>query len=287
MKRTTLTLAVAASMALFTACGGEAPHDHDDDHDHDNDDTTSVEVPEEPASPAAYSAEGIDANGMTLMVYEAEIAAEYPDAHLHMAAPQAGTVGMNSFEFEVTDYELATQTGGVEERNCANSGKGQHIHFILNNQPYKAKYEAAFEEELGEGENVLLAFLSRSYHESIKNGNAHVVTSLYAGEGGSSFDPNGEHLFYSRPKGTYKLAESNRFLLDFFLINVDLEASGYKVRATVDGAVFELPSWKPYFIEGLQAGEHTVRIELIDGSGNAVAGPFNDSGDRAFTVTEG
>ena len=59
------------------------------------------------------------------------------------------------------------------------------------------------------------------------------------------------------------------------------------VRATIDGAVFTLPNWTPYFIEGLQAGEHTCRIELIDAAGQPVIGPFNDSGDRTFTVTEG
>lgn len=286
MKRTRLTLAVAASMALFTACGGEEPQTPETPVDAP--DTATVETPVEPAAPVAYRDEQPSSTGAPITVYEAEIAAEFPDAELQMVAPQMGTVGLVNFEFEVANYELTAQTEGVDERNCANSGKGQHIHYILNNQPYKAKYEAMFEEELPEGDNVLLAFLSRSYHESIKNGKAHVVQSLYAGEGGgSSFDPNGEHLFYSRPKGNYNLSESKRFLLDFFLVNVDLEASGYKVRATIDGAVFELPSWKPYFIEGLEAGEHTVRIELIDGTGNAVAGPFNDSGERTFSITEG
>lgn len=285
MKTTTLTFAALASMVLMTACGGgEAPANETPETP---DTTAAVETPVEPAAPETYSAEAQDANGNTLKVYQADIAADYPDAQLMMKAPEAPAVGANGFEFEVSNYDLAIQTNGAEERNCANSGKGQHIHFILNNQPYKAKYEAMFEEELPEGENVLLAFLSRSYHESIKNGNAHVLKVLNTNGAESTFDENGQHLFYSRPKGTYKLAESNRFLLDFFLINVDLEANGYKVRATIDGAVFELPAWKPYFIEGLAAGEHTARIELIDAQGNLVPGPYNDSGDRTFTVTEG
>lgn len=290
MKRTTFTLAIAASVALFTACGGEEPHNHD--HDTPTEDTTATTETDTdvdtPAATGPFSAEAQDANGNTIKVYQAEIAADYPDAELVLASPNgAGAAGMNQFEFEVSNYELAIQTEGVEERHCANSGKGQHIHYILNNQPYKAKYEAMFEEELAEGDNILLAFLSRSYHESVKNGKAHVLTNLRVGEGGSDFDENGEHMFYSRPKGSYSLAESNRFLLDFFLVNVNLEEKGYKVRATIDGAVFELPTWKPYFIEGLAAGEHTCQIELIDGTGAVVAGPFNDSGPRTFTVTEG
>ena len=289
MKRTTFTLAIAASMALFTACGGDDSHDHDHDHDAPADTATTTETPDAPVEVTGpYSAEAQDTNGNMLKVYEADIAADYPDAELMLATPHGvGAAGVNQFEFEVSNYELAIQTEGVEERHCANSGKGQHIHYILNNQPYKAKYEAMFEEELAEGDNVLLAFLSRSYHESVKNGKAHVLVNLKVGEGGSDFDENGEHMFYSRPKGSYSLAESNRFLLDFFLVNVNLEEKGYKVRATIDGAVFELSTWKPYFIEGLAAGEHTCHIQLIDGGGNVVAGPFNDSGARTFTVTEG
>jgi hypothetical protein len=43
----------------------------------------------------------------------------------------------------------------------------------------------------------------------------------------------------------------------------------------------------PYFIEGLQLGEHTVRLELVDPQGQLVPGPFNDSGERSFKFLEG
>jgi hypothetical protein len=209
------------------------------------------------------------------------------DAKLSLTSPTADQVtaaGPQNFSFTVENYELATQTEGADHRHCANSAKGQHIHFIVNNGPYAAHYEPEFEGELMEGNNVVLAFLSRSYHESIKTQTAHVLTNYVVGDVDDEFDPTAEHLFYSRPKGTYTGKDTEKILLDFYLINTKLAANGNKVRATIDGKVFVLPKWAPYFVEGLGMGEHTFRIELIDANGNPVSGPFNDSGDRTITL---
>ena len=76
-----------------------------------------------------------------------------------------------NFSFEVENYELGAQT--LNNSKLANSAKGQHIHFILNNAPYSAHYSGNFSKKLEEDNNVILAFLSRSYHESVKNSNAY------------------------------------------------------------------------------------------------------------------
>ena len=44
--------------------------------------------------------------------------------------------------------------------------------------------------------NVILAFLSRSHHESVKNQNAYILTQI----SDEPIDLNNEFLFYSRPK---------------------------------------------------------------------------------------
>ena len=59
------------------------------------------------------------------------------------------------------------------------------------------------------------------------------------------------------------------------------------MRATIDGQPFLLYRWAPYFIEGLELGPHTVRLELLDKDGNLVPGAFNDSGERTFNLLEG
>lgn len=224
-----------------------------------------------------------------ILVYEADIATEHPNSRLSLLSSLEGA-GTDSieFEFSVEDYELGIQTVGASERNCANSDGGQHIHYIVNNAPYKAKYTSSFKEVLAPGSNTILAFISRSYHESIKSKDAYVLTQVNIGDEGESVDlENGEHLFYSRPKGNYTMKQGNRILLDFYLVNSELAEDGNRVKATINGKEFLLPKWVPYFIEGLPLGENTVQLELIDKDGNLVDGPFNNSGERTFTITEG
>ena len=88
----------------------------------------------------------------------------------------------NEFNFEVDNYELGIQTENEFKFKLANSAKGQHIHFIENNDPYSAHYTNRFEKKLEDGNNVILAFLSRSHHESVKNPNAYVFTQIGEGE---------------------------------------------------------------------------------------------------------
>ena len=45
--------------------------------------------------------------------------------------------------------------------------KRQHIHLILNNDPYFAKYSANFEHKLDTNNNIILNF-GHDYHESSK-----------------------------------------------------------------------------------------------------------------------
>ena len=204
---------------------------------------------------------------------------KFEDASLALSEVNpAGEEGYG-FDFEVKNYELGTQTEDAEGKGLANSAKGQHIHFIVDNGPYSAHYEAGFEKALPEGHHVILAFLSRSYHESVKNTNAYVATQVTVGKAeAEEVDLTQPHLFYSRPKGTYTgAANIERVMLDFYLLNVDLSKGGYTVSATInDTAQFELDSWQPYAMEGLSVGTNTINLKLKDSEGNLVDSPFND-----------
>jgi hypothetical protein len=224
-------------------------------------------------------------NGLKLFALEEESA--FPDAELELVTElQSMKVGKNTLQFEVDEFELAEPTEGLRSQMLANSKKGQHVHFILNNGPYQAHYEEEFEVELSEGHNVILAFLSRSYHESVKEQTAFVFEDVVIGEGFEAFDKTEPCLIYSRPKGSYKLSESNRILVDFYLLNAELSSSGMQVELTVDNTVFMLSNWQPYWVEGLKAGEHKFRLRLLDADGDLVEGPFNDSGIRKVVIEE-
>lgn len=84
-------------------------------------------------------------------------------------------------------------------------------------------------------------------------------------------------LFYSRPKGVYKGADTVRVLLDFYLVNTSLSPNGNKVRVTIQDTKFLIDEWAPYYIEGLPKGEISITLELIDSKGDLIDSPFNPS----------
>lgn len=219
----------------------------------------------------------MEKNGIKLSVVTGS--PEYPEAGLTLTQPAPGVdleAGKNTFKFDLKNFTLGEQTADASTKGFANSKDGQHIHVLLNNAPYMAHYKPELEEDLKEGHYVLLAFLSRSYHESVKSSNAFVVRQFVVGQPTyKEADLKAPHMFYSRPKGSYKPGDYNKLLLDFFLLNCQLSPDGYKVRATINGTEFILTQWVPYAIEGLKAGETTIKLELLDKDNNLVPSPFN------------
>ncbi|QXP71573.1 hypothetical protein H0I29_05680 [Polaribacter sp. R2A056_3_33] len=214
---------------------------------------------------------------------------EYATASLKMTTPSdtvIKTVGETAFNFEVNNYELGALTQSKDTALLANSAKGQHIHFILNNEPYSAHYEPTFKKDMPNGVHHLVAFLSRSYHESVKNENAVVVKKLIVGEDtkdDNNLDINAPTLIYSRPKGEYSGKDTENLLLDFFVLNTQLSENGTKVRATINEKEFIITEWAPQVIKGLPKGKVFIKLELIDAEGNLIPGPFN-SVDRTVTL---
>ena len=197
---------------------------------------------------------------------------EYENASLNVKDIEIGDKE-SKFSFNIENYDLGVQTSKNFDYQLANSAKGQHIHFIVNNGPYSAHYTDSFSKGFEKESNVILAFLSRSYHESVKNKDAYILTQV----GESDIDIENEFLFYSRPKGTYKGADTENLLLDFYLVNTEISKNGNKVRATIQDTEFIIDEWAPYYIEGLPKGEINIKLELIDSSGNLIKTPFNPS----------
>jgi hypothetical protein len=215
-------------------------------------------------------------NKITLSQFEGS--PKFEDAKISIESMDIGeldSVASVDFNFKVENYELGAQTPTAGENGLANSGKGQHIHFILNNMPYSAHYESNFSRDIPEGNHVLLAFLSRSYHESVKN--AFLVQNINVGNvDDAGADLSAPHMFYSRPKGTYTGKDTEKLLLDFFLVNTEISENGNKVKATINGEEFMITEWVPYVIEGLDKGEVEIRLQLLDAEDNLIEGPFND-----------
>ena len=214
---------------------------------------------------------------------------EFPDATLtktDLKIEETDSLYALNYSFDVANYELGAQTEDAATRGIANSGKGQHIHYIVNNGPYAAHYMSSVPDQLEAGNYVVLAFLSRSYHESVKSEGAYFIENITVGDvEATEADLTAPHLFYSRPKGTYKGADTEKVMLDFYLLNAMISADGNKVKATINGEEFMVEEWAPHYIEGLPMGENTIKLELIDAEGNLIDGPFN-SVERTITLAE-
>jgi len=204
----------------------------------------------------------------------------YPDATLTNMNYQGG-----NFTFDVASdtYQLGTQTPDAGAKMCANSGKGQHIHLIVDNSPYAAKYTNAFAHEVADGEHTILAFLSRSYHESIKTASAHILKDVVVKDKAivSSKDVTVPMLTYSRPKGTYVGDDTKKVMLDFYLSNLDMK-DGYSVKAEINGENHHIIKWQPYYIEGLPMGKNKITLTLMK-NGQPVNTPLNPV-TREFTL---
>jgi len=195
--------------------------------------------------------------------------------------------GIFNFTVGGEGYELGQQTPDTESKMCANSGKGQHIHLILDNEPYAAKYTASFDYDVADGEHYLLAFLSRSYHESIKTRKAAIHAKIQVQDKKiTQIDGISEAMvMYSRPKGTYVgKKDTEQIMLDFYLLNADL-ANGYGLSANINGEVHTIEKWQPYYLEGLPMGENTIELTLLDSRGKAINSPYNPV-KRTFTLKD-
>lgn len=203
----------------------------------------------------------------------------------------------------------------------AEDGTGNHVHVILDNQPYAAHYmwDEGFElRNVTDGEHTLRMFPSRPWHESyknegafktvtftVKNGSAdeskptvdNKGTRLAAAKeaegaemkksGAGAVDFSKPLLTYSRPKGSYKGSDADAIMIDFWLSNAKLKEDGgdYAVVYTINGGAEQrITKWEPVWLSGWKKGANAVKLWLVDGEGNKVDnGGYNET-TREITV---
>ncbi|MFM2048310.1 MAG: hypothetical protein RI955_858 [Bacteroidota bacterium] len=212
---------------------------------------------------------------------------EFMDAELSIQSMNIVGAGMPDtvlFKFDVKNYTLGNQTPDASQKRCANSAKGQHIHFIVDNKPYEALYKPEIKTTFAQGPHLVLAFLSRSYHQSIKSKKAYVLKQIKSGNTKlPDYDITKPMLFYSRPKAFYIGADTQNVLLDFYVVNTTISKKTNRVKATINGKTFMLNVWKPFLIKGLPMGITKIKLELVDKKGKLVEGSFT-SIEREITL---
>ena len=200
------------------------------------------------------------------------------------------------------------------------TGKGNHIHVILDNQPYEAYYEMGQPFELRNvvaGKHTLRVFPSRPWHESYKNAGAFQMVKFTVKGGGDASKPTTTNsgqtmappregkdfpastagdvnpskplLTYSRPKGEYKGADADPIMIDFWLSGAKLKGDGgeYRVRYIVDDDDPKfIDKWEPIWLAGWINGKHTVRLELLDKGGKPVENGGYNTTSREISVVK-
>lgn len=206
------------------------------------------------------------------------------------------------------------------------TGKGNHIHVILDNQPYEAYYELGQPFELRNvvaGKHTLRVFPSRPWHESYKNDGAFQMVTFTVEGGGDASKPTTTNsgqtvaspsaspatregkdvaastagevdaakplLTYSRPKGEYKDADADPIMIDFWLTGAKLRGDGgeYRIRYIVDDDEPRfIDKWEPIWLSGWLKGKHTVRLELLDKDSRPVENGGYNTTSREITVVK-
>ncbi len=184
----------------------------------------------------------------------------------------------------------------LDVKNWQTAMGAQHVHLILDNHPYKPIYDTKAPvklselmggDPLNEGEHVLVAFPSRANHESVKSKDALAILAFSVGKKADKpTDLKKPMLIYSRPKGDYKGLMASHVIVDWQLANATLGEGKDHVHITVLGPgipdKLEAKAEKfgpPYFLDNLQNGTYTVKLELMSGGADmkVIPGAWNST----------
>jgi hypothetical protein len=289
-----LSLGALAAIPLAVACGG-------------GNENLPPPPPPPPAAPAIASAppasasasasaapapEAPPAPAITLLQGDPSPDPPAPTPTVKILAPAkdqlipAATAGDTAVKLDVKNWKTAPGDA--------------HVHLILDAKPYKPIFDPKAPvklsdltggEPLAEGQHVLVAFPSRANHESVKTPNAVSVIEFWVGKkGDKTQDITKPMVVYSRPKGEYKADMANHVLIDFQLVNDKLAAGKDTVHIGVTGPGIEgektadaTSFGPPFFLDNLQDGTYTVKLDLLGPDGKPLPGPWN-SNSRTFSV---
>ena len=181
MKITKLSIAIIAFAAL-TACSGTATNDHSN-MNHSNTNMSNSNS----ASPATTQNLSEVPRPKTIadqMAQRGEQDKASPT--LKIAEPKADST-VNSSTVKVR-LDLGGDLKGYKPMKDMATQMGNHIHVILDNQPYEAYYNLDQEFELrnvSDGEHTLRVFPSRPWHESYKTEGAFQIVKFTVKNGGA------------------------------------------------------------------------------------------------------
>jgi hypothetical protein len=256
-------------VGLFLSCGNDTKTSEKEPKT--NDSLAKVEAPKISQEDAVIIEPVVDEeivvlekNGIKLTELKTEVANEI-------------SLGLNTKQFKEGVNELDYLVNGISDYNIAT---------IENNYTLNYFDKAHIKKEFLYGNNVFLNFLTYPNKISVKTNKANVLKNVVIGDMESLFNMKQPHLFFHLPQES-----TENPILDFYLVNTSISKEGNKVKVTINEVDFIIEKWAAYQIEGLKGKDSstplrmTIRIQLIDKNGSLIDGPFNDSGERIFNLT--
>ena len=181
--RAAATLALCAVLLAASSCAGS-----NDAGDANTTATTAVTPPATAASPAAQNLSVVPRPQRIEEMARARGEQESAAPMLRIVEPREGaTVNGSTINLRLA---LSGDLKGYQPMQDPATGMGNHVHVILDNQPYEAYYQIGEPFELRnvtEGRHTIRVFASRPWHESYKNeGSFQMVTFTVRGGGDAS-----------------------------------------------------------------------------------------------------
>lgn len=176
--------------------------------------------------------------------------------------------------FNIQNFNLKTTTPDADDQVFPNNAKlGQHVTVFIDGKIMGTTNTPLIPYQLTDGKYTMTAALTKSYGETLKNPEASTTRRIIVRDGNifGHSEPRPEMIMYNQPRGTYKGAAAKQVPLDFYLYNADIKGA-YRVLLDINNGKdqFYLSSWQPYYIEGLPAGENTVKLYLVYTNGEVV-----------------
>ena len=210
----------------------------------------------------------------------ASIAAQPQPKPLPVPATGPSVMITSPVKYEVMD---STDVGVFLKVRDWPDDRGAHVHIMLDDRPPEDVADPMLPtvfRQVKPGVHVVRAFACNGSHVSYKNAAAFaMVWFKVAGEGGNvAFDSKAPTLTFNLPGPDSPRVAAQKLPVDFLLSGVALDdLKAWRVRVSVDGepkCVLDASNYLEGVLPPLEAGDHAVRLELLDGSGRPLRANF-------------
>lgn len=196
--------------------------------------------------------------------------------------------GTNKFEFDINKFNLGERTTLEKETGLNIQEGGQYLVTVGNDFKVKKSFAAQVIQELQKGENYLLAYLCRSYKISVKNRKSSVFLKFTTDDAHGKVKQKVSESFVhlNTPRNGDFYTQTQKVLLDFYLLNLQIGDQGNYLKVTVDQHEFNINKWKAYSISGLSLGEHKITVQAYNKNNEKITGKLLKPITVSFTVNE-